>query len=119
MMEKGQLRLVKKKRDIGIHVPEHAVELAYIVKDNAAMRRFTSLNILNHLIQIGRLSPDSGGIYVNFLWNKFQVTADGLKTEYSYKEKFFLEYLLKAIGQFKQSMQSTIKNFIAKENLDF
>lgn len=109
----------KKRRDIGIQVPEHVVEIAYIVKDNAAIRRFTSLNILNHLIQIGRLSSDSGGMYVNFLWNKFQVTADGLKNQYSYKEKFFLESLSKAVGQFEQSIQDTIKNFIAKENLDF
>ena len=116
---KETTKVGKKRRDIGIHVPEHIVEIAYIVKDNAAIRRFTSLNILNHLIQIGRLSSDSGGMYVNFLWNKFQVTADGLKNQYSYKEKFFLESLSKAVGQFEQSIQDTIKNFIAKENLDF
>ena len=116
---KETTKVGKKRHDIGIYVPEHIIEIAYIVKDNAAIRRFTSLNILNHLIQIGRLSSDSGGMYVNFLWNKFQVTADGLKNQYSYKEKFFLESLSKAVGQFEQSIQDTIKNFIAKENLDF
>ena len=116
---KETTKVGKKRRDIGIYEPEHIIEIAYIVKDNAAIRRFTSLNILNHLIQIGRLSPDSGGLYVNYLWNKFQVTADGLKSQYSYKEKFFLESLSKAVGQFEQSIQGTIKNFIAKENLDF
>lgn len=115
---KPTTKVGKQGRDIGIHVPEHIMELAYIVKDNAAIRRYTSLNILNYLVQTGRMRQDAGGKYVNFMWNKFCVTADGLKTEYSYREPFFLNALVASFGQFAKGAQDTIQSFMVKEGLD-
>lgn len=111
-------KIGKNGRNIGIKVPDHVVEIAYIVIYNSAIRRLTSLNILNYLTQTGKLRPDAGGKYVKFLWNKFQVTADGLKSEYSYREKFFLNALVAAFPQFAKNAQDTIQDFMIKENLN-
>lgn len=107
----------KEKREIGIEVPEHVLEVAYIVKDNAAIRRFTSLNILNYLIQTGRIKKDGKGNYVKFLWNKFRVSSDGLTNEYLYSEQFFIKALAGAFGQFASSAQDTIAIFMDKEGV--
>lgn len=115
---KGKTVVGKEKREINVDVAEHVLEVAYIVKDNAAIRRFTSLNILNHLVQIGRIKKDARGNYVKFLWNKFRVSSNGLTNEYSYNEKFFLKALVGAFGQFASSAQETIADFMDKEDID-
>lgn len=115
---KGKTVVGKEKREINVDVAEHVLEVAYIVKDNAAIRRFTSLNILNYLVQIGRIKKDARGNYVKFLWNKFRVSSDGLTNEYSYGEKFFLKALIGAFGQFASNAQETIGIFMEEEGID-
>lgn len=115
---KGKTVVGKEKREINVDVAEHVLEVAYIVKDNAAIRRFTSLNILNYLVQIGRIKKDARGNYVKFLWNKFRVSSDGLTNEYSYREKFFLKALIGAFGQFASNAQETIGIFMEEEDID-
>lgn len=115
---KGKTVVGKEKREINVDVAEHVLEIAYIVKDNAAIRRFTSLNILNHLTQIGRIKKDAKGQFVKFLWNKFKVSADGLTNEYYYTEKFFLKALVGAFGQFANNAQNTISIFMNEEGID-
>lgn len=119
VQEDDSTKVGKNGRSLGIKVPEHIVEIAYIVIYNSAIRRFTSLNILNYLTQTGKIRPDAGGKYVKFLWNKFQVTADGLKSEYSYREKFFLNALVAAFPQFAKNAQDTIQEFMVKEDLAY
>ena len=48
------------------NIPTHVLELACIVKDNAEIRRFTSLAILNYLHQKNELRGKKG--HVDFLW---------------------------------------------------
>lgn len=115
---KGKTVVGKEKREINVDVAEHVLEVAYIVKDNAAIRRFTSLNILNYLVQVGRIKKDARGNYVKFLWNKFRVSSDGLTNEYSYGEKFFLKALIGAFGQFASNAQETIGIFMEEEGID-
>lgn len=115
---KGKTVVGKEKREINVDVDEHVLEVAYIVKDNAAIRRFTSLNILNYLVQIGRIRKDGKGNYVKFLWNKFRVSSDGLTNEYSYRENFFLKALIGAFGQFASNAQETIGIFMEEEGID-
>jgi hypothetical protein len=112
----GKTRTVvgKEKREINVDVPDHVLEIAYIPKDNAAIRRYCSLNILNHLSQIGVIRKDGKGNYVKFLWNKFRVSSDGIIKEYSYREKFFLV----ALNQFANAAQQTISDFMDKEGID-
>lgn len=108
----------RKGRDLGFNIPEHIVNIAYIVKDNAAIRRFTALNIINYLKQTGKIEQDSTGNFVNFYWNKFCITSNGLKTEYSYKETFFLNCLVASFSQFAKNAQDAISIFIDTEGLN-
>lgn len=116
----GKTRTVvgKEKREINVDVPNHILEIAYIPKDNAAIRRYCSLNILNHLSQIGIIRKDGKGNYVKFLWNKFRVSSDGIIKEYSYREKFFLVALISSFNQFANAAQQTISDFMDKEGID-
>lgn len=108
----------KEKREINVDVPDHVLEIAYIPKDNAAIRRYCSLNILNHLSQIGVIRKDGKGNYVKFLWNKFRVSSDGIIKEYSYREKFFLVALISSFNQFANAAQQIISDFMDKEGID-
>lgn len=108
----------KEKREINVDVPEHILEIAYIPKDNAAIRRYTSLNILNHLSQTGVIRKDGKGNFVKFLWNKFRVSSDGIIKEYSYREQFFLTALISAFSQFASNAQETITTFMEKEGIE-
>ena len=108
----------KEKREINVDVPEHILEIAYIPKDNAAIRRYTSLNILNHLSQTGVIRKDGKGNFVKFLWNKFRVSSDGIIKEYSYHEQFFLTALISAFSQFASNAQETIATFMEKEGIE-
>ena len=116
----GKTRTIvgKEKREINVDVPDHVLEVAYIPKDNAAIRRYCSLNILNHLSQIGVIRKDGKGNYVKFLWNKIRVSSDGIIKEYSYKEKFFLVALISSFNQFANAAQQTISDFMDKEGID-
>ena len=107
----------RKGRDLGFNIPEHIVNIAYIVKDNAAIRRFTALNIINYLKQTKKIEQDSSN-FVNFYWNKFCITSNGLKTEYSYKETFFLNCLVASFSQFAKNAQDSISVFVDTENLN-
>lgn len=108
----------KEKCELNADIPSHIFEIAYIPKDNAAIRRYCSLNILNHLSQIGVIRKDGKGNYVKFLWNKFRVSSDGIIKEYSYSEKFFLIALISSFNQFANAAQQTISDFMDKEGID-
>ena len=93
--------------------PEHVVQIALLIKNNAEIRRFTALGILNYLLQKGEISGNSR--YVSFKWNKFAVKANGLMREYSYNEPFFLNALVAAFSSFSASAQRTIDHFCKQE----
>lgn len=93
--------------------PEHIVQIALIIKNNAEIRRFTALGILNYLLQKGEIKGNSR--YVSFKWNKFAVKCDGLMREYSYNEPFFLNALVASFASFSASAQHTIDHFCHQE----
>lgn len=100
---------------IGINVPQHILDVVCIVKFNAAFRRHTSLNILHTLEDDGRINK-SKGAYVDFLWNKFRVTADGgLRREYRYTEDLFIDALVKAHADVATDNQKVINSMIDTE----
>lgn len=107
----------KKKKDglppVVANFPEHVVQIALLIKNNAEIRRFTALGILNYLLQKGEIRGDKR--YVSFKWNKFAVKANGLMREYSYNEPFFLNALVAAFSSFSASAQRTIDAFCKKE----
>lgn len=99
---------------VGINVPQHILDVVYIVKFNAAFRRHTSLNILHTLEDDGRIN-NSKGAYVDFLWNKFRVTTDGLRREYRYTEDLFIDALVKAHADVATDNQKVINSMIDTE----
>lgn len=100
---------------VGINVPQHILDVVCIVKFNAAFRRHTSLNILYTLEDDGRIN-NSKGAYVDFLWNKFRVTADGgLRREYRYTEDLFIDAFVKAHADVASDNQKVINNMIDTE----
>lgn len=100
---------------VGINVPQHILDVVCIVKFNAAFRRHTSLNILHTLEDDGRIN-NSKGAYVDFLWNKFRVTADGgLRREYRYTEDLFIDALVKAHANVATDNQKVINSMIDTE----
>ena len=92
---------------------EHYIQIALIIKNNAEIRRFTSIGILNYLLQKGIIKGDKR--YVSFKWNKFTVKCNGLIKEYSFNEPFFLNALVAAFSSFSASAQRTINDFCKKE----
>jgi hypothetical protein len=100
---------------VGINVPQHILDVVCIVKFNAAFRRHTSLNILHTLEDDGRIN-NSKGAYVDFLWNKFRVTADGgLRREYRYTEDLFIDALVKAHADVANDNQKVINSMVDTE----
>lgn len=100
---------------VGINVPQHILDVVCIVKFNAAFRRHTSLNILHTLEDDGRIN-NSKGAYVDFLWNKFRVTADGgLRREYRYTEDLFIDALVKSHADVATDNQKVINSMIDTE----
>lgn len=93
--------------------PEHMVNIALLVKNNAEIRRFTSLGILNYLLQKKEIKGEKR--YVGFKWNKFIVKFDNLSREYSYNEPFFLNCLIASFSSFASSAQKTMDIFTRKE----
>lgn len=100
---------------VGINVPQHILDVVCIVKFNAAFRRHTSLNILHALEDDGRIC-NSKGAYVDFLWNKFRITADGgLRREYRYTDDLFIDALVKAHADVASDSQRVIGIMIDTE----
>lgn len=114
--EKRRFKKTEKVNGIpatAIQYPEHIVAIALLIKNNAEIRRFTALGILNYLLQKGEIKGDSR--YVSFKWNKFGVKANGLMREFNYNEPFFLNALVAAFSSFSASAQRTIDAFCKKE----
>lgn len=108
------------------NVPKHVVELACIVKNNAQIRRFTAIAIINYLCQKGeiqKITPEEqakgNGNYVNFLWDKFTVKSNGLSRDYRYTEKFFITSLIGSFASFAANSKEIIIDFLAKEGVDY
>ena len=93
--------------------PEHIKDIALLIHNNAEIRRFTALGIINYLLQKGEIKGDKR--YVVFKWNKFAVKCDGLTREYSFREPFFLNALVASFASFSASAQKTIDQFARKE----
>ena len=105
--EKGDLSSITSR------FPDLIVQIALLMKNNAEIRRFTALGILNYLLQKGEIKGEKR--YVSFKWNKFAVKADGLMREFSYNEPFFLNALVASFSSFSASAQRIIDNFCRKE----
>lgn len=97
-------------------LPEHLTNLVRLVKNNAEIRRFTALGILNYLSQKGEIKGTKK--YCSFKWNKFIVSTDGWSKVYTYKEPFFINCLVASFSSFANAATKTIDEFVKKEIQD-
>lgn len=111
--QKGKKDKKKELPPVTGRYPDHVVQIALLIKNNAEIRRFTALGVLNYLLQKGEIKGTAR--YVSFKWNKFAVKCNGLMREYSYNEPFFLNALVASFASFSASAQRTIDNFCKKE----
>lgn len=96
--------------------PAHLINLVRIIKNNAEIRRFTSIGILNYLLQKGEISGSNR--YVSYKWNKFSVNYNGLIREFLYIEPFFINCLVASFTSFSAAAQKTINIFCKKETVN-
>lgn len=94
-------------------LPKHILEVVFIIKFNAEIRRFTAKGIINTLFTRDEIKAKRP--YVKFLWNKFVVNTNGLNHEYSYNETFFINSLIASFQCFAEIAQETINKFCYEE----
>lgn len=94
-------------------LPKHILEIVFIIKFNAEIRRFTAKGIINTLFTRDEIKAKRP--YVKFLWNKFVVNTNGLNREYNYNETFFINSLIASFQCFAETAQETINKFCSKE----
>lgn len=94
-------------------LPKHILEVVFIIKFNAEIRRFTAKGIINTLFTRDEIKAKRP--YVKFLWNKFVVNTNGLNREYNYNETFFINSLIASFQCFAETAQETINKFCSEE----
>lgn len=97
-------------------LPKHILEVVFIIKFNAEIRRFTAKGIINTLFTRDEIKTKRP--YIKFLWNKFVINTNGLNHEYNYNETFFINSLIASFQCFAEITQETINKFCSEELSD-
>lgn len=97
-------------------LPKHILEVVFIIKFNAEIRRFTAKGIINSLFTRDEIKTKRP--YIKFLWNKFVINTNGLNHEYNYNETFFINSLIASFQCFAETAQETINKFCSEELSD-
>lgn len=97
-------------------LPKHILEVIFIIKFNAEIRRFTAKGIINTLFTKDEIKTKRP--YIKFLWNKFVININGLNHEYNYNETFFINSLIASFQCFAEIAQETINKFCSEELSD-
>ena len=97
-------------------LPKHILEIVFIIKFNAEIRRFTAKGIINTLFTRDEIKTKRP--YIKFLWNKFVINTNGLNHEYNYNETFFINSLIASFQCFAEIAQETINKFCYEELSD-
>lgn len=97
-------------------LPKHILDVVFIIKFNAEIRRFTAKGIINTLFTRDEIKTKRP--YIKFLWNKFVINTNGLNHEYNYNETFFINSLIASFQCFAEIAQETINKFCSEELSD-
>lgn len=97
-------------------LPKHILEVVFIIKFNAEIRRFTAKGIINTLFTRDEIKTKRP--YIKFLWNKFVININNLNHEYNYNETFFINSLIASFQCFAEIAQETINKFCSEELSD-
>lgn len=113
---KGKKNFAPNREYVRPEIPEHLRNLVLLMKNNAEIRRFTALGIIDALKEYGELKGEKH--YVDFKFNHFVVSDDGLRRDYRYSEIFFLNALVNSFSRFAASAQVVISNFVEIEKIE-
>lgn len=95
--------------------PEHLKNLVYLLLNNAEIRRFTALGIINIMKQ-KQIVPADASCYVNFNVTKYSISVNGFKQEHSYNNNIFVTALCASFPSFAYNANKIIETFINVEN---
>lgn len=96
-------------------VPEHIRNIVYVLNNNAEIRRFTSLAMINTL-RTNNVISETDKVYIKFGINKFSIIINGLAQEQHYNNNFFIEAFSASFAAFARSAQKLINTFCEVEN---
>lgn len=96
-------------------VPEHIRNIVYVLNNNAEIRRFTSLAMINTL-RTSNVISETDKVYIKFGINKFSIIINGLAQEQHYNNNFFIEAFSASFAAFARSAQKLINTFCEVEN---
>lgn len=96
-------------------VPEHIRNIVYVLNNNAEIRRFTSLAMINTL-RTSNVISENDKVYIKFGINKFSIIINGLAQEQHYNNNFFIEAFSASFAAFARSAQKLINTFCEVEN---
>ena len=91
-------------------VPEHIRNIVYVLNNNAEIRRFTSLAMINTL-RSGNAISETDKVYIKFGINKFSIIVNGLAQEQHYNNNFFIDAFSASFAAFARSAQKLINTF--------
>lgn len=87
-------------------IPAHVLALSSVVRNNANVRGITIEYLKRYFGE---------DINVSLLADRFAIIKDGLKQEYRYNNKQFLECFTAAFDEFSNRTAALLDEFIAKE----
>lgn len=117
-METNKTTKVKTKKPVNYSelakkYGENTIALIRIIFNNADIKRYTSLAIINWLKQKGIITGNK--VYISFYWNKFTVSVDGLNRDYSYNEPFFINCFVASFKIQANFVQKLIDGFVDEQ----
>ncbi len=96
--------------------PIHLKNIVYLIRNNAEIRHYTSLAMIQLLKKEDKNLVDKK-IFIKFLDKKYAVCYDGLNFEYRYNNDIFVTALAASFPVFAATASKTINEFIAEESI--
>lgn len=96
--------------------PLHLKNIVYLIRNNAEIRHYTSLAMIQLLKKQNKNLVDKK-IFIKFLDKKYAVCYDGLSIEYRYNNDIFVTALAASFPVFAATASKTINEFITEESI--
>lgn len=115
---KKPTRHVKKNDEVPSNLPKDLLNIVMLIRNNQAIRRYTSLYILHRFEEDGFIDEAKGG-FVEFKWDKIRVTdAKKLSKEYAYTESWLITAVAFAHSRMMRDSQRILEEFTSVNNID-
>lgn len=113
-----EVTILNKNRIIPCVIEKDLIPLILIVKDNASIRRYVSIELLKSFFKENKekIGYDNNTnkykSYITFQWDRYTlVDSNGFKQEFPYKTEFYMNALQNAIIELAESINNNINNY--------